>query len=72
MPDDPRLDELRRLIYDRSIPLEFSNSIGIAKLTAIDDLFCDEKDTVGGRALGSSSSKAYLRRQTNTINCSWR
>ncbi|MCC3262256.1 aldehyde dehydrogenase family protein, partial [Paenibacillus polymyxa] len=32
--------------------------------------FCGEKETGGGRESGSDAWKAYMRRQTNTVNWS--
>ena len=41
-----------------------------AGLTVIGGAFGGEKDTGGGRESGSDAWKAYMRRQTNTINYS--
>ena len=62
----------------REVPLRRGQRCGIANINLgtsgaeIGGAFGGEKDTGGGREAGSDSWKAYMRRQTNTINWSSR
>ena len=65
---------LRSRWLERAAPLR--NDRGIANVNIgtsgaeIGGAFGGEKETGGGRESGSDSWKAYMRRQTNTINWS--
>jgi aldehyde dehydrogenase (NAD+) len=59
---------------DRAVPLPRGSDCGIANVNIgtsgaeIGGAFGGEKETGGGRESGSDAWKAYMRRQTNTIN----
>jgi hypothetical protein len=62
--------------FRRALPEPRGSDCGIANINIgtsgaeIGGAFGGEKDTGGGRESGSDSWKAYMRRQTNTINWS--
>src|SRR5699024_7191970 len=64
------LREADAFLSDPSSYCAIANANVATSGAEIGGVFCVEKETGGGREAGSGAWKAYMRRQTNTINWS--